>query len=416
MPTASFCCGVKPPTALCSARAGALLFDREPRSTAKHVAPTSWPGACPAHSTTGAADGFVFGEGRRPSVRSRTEEHRQARGANILARPATRGISTGYPAVPVAAARRRWPRSRRRWPSGSDTGGRSASRTRNPWNLDRVPGGSGGGSAAALAAFQAPLAIGIRRSGRRDDSQAPRGLIPAAGPSKHAGMDLVEPGNTCGAIPAKRRSGRRDDSQAPRGLIPAAGPSKHAGMDLVEPGNAFRVGTASRAKGRRAVRFITLSISASATQLSVITVNVNPSANAFRVGTASRAKGRRAVRFITLSISASATQLSVNRQPTKTAYRSAFATVSHRVEPVRQGSAGQPGRWRPTRARVRTGSRQKPPTAQHSRRLAIASSQFGRDLPASRDDGEIDGERCKLVGIGSARSATRRADGARSSR
>ena len=37
--------------------------------------------------------------------------------------------------------------------------------TRNPWNIDRVPGGSGGGSAAALAAFQAPLAIGSDTGG-----------------------------------------------------------------------------------------------------------------------------------------------------------------------------------------------------------------------------------------------------------
>jgi len=36
---------------------------------------------------------------------------------------------------------------------------------RNPWNLDRIPGGSGGGSAAAVAAFQAPLAIGSDTGG-----------------------------------------------------------------------------------------------------------------------------------------------------------------------------------------------------------------------------------------------------------
>ena len=37
--------------------------------------------------------------------------------------------------------------------------------TRNPWDLDRIPGGSGGGSAAALAAFEAPLATGTDTGG-----------------------------------------------------------------------------------------------------------------------------------------------------------------------------------------------------------------------------------------------------------
>ncbi|MBC9955175.1 Asp-tRNA(Asn)/Glu-tRNA(Gln) amidotransferase subunit GatA [Leucobacter sp. cx-42] len=35
----------------------------------------------------------------------------------------------------------------------------------NPWNLDRIPGGSGGGSAAAVAAFEAPLAFGSDTGG-----------------------------------------------------------------------------------------------------------------------------------------------------------------------------------------------------------------------------------------------------------
>ncbi|SNV20428.1 Glutamyl-tRNA(Gln) amidotransferase subunit A [Dermatophilus congolensis] len=37
--------------------------------------------------------------------------------------------------------------------------------TRNPWSLDRVPGGSGGGSAAVLAAHMAPLAVGSDTGG-----------------------------------------------------------------------------------------------------------------------------------------------------------------------------------------------------------------------------------------------------------
>src|SRR5271156_3388220 len=43
---------------------------------------------------------------------------------------------------------------------GSSTENSAYGPTRNPWNTDRGPGGSGGGSAAALAAVQAPLGIG----------------------------------------------------------------------------------------------------------------------------------------------------------------------------------------------------------------------------------------------------------------
>lgn len=37
--------------------------------------------------------------------------------------------------------------------------------TSNPWSLDRIPGGSGGGSAAAVGAYMAPLAIGSDTGG-----------------------------------------------------------------------------------------------------------------------------------------------------------------------------------------------------------------------------------------------------------
>ncbi|MGW0516439.1 Asp-tRNA(Asn)/Glu-tRNA(Gln) amidotransferase subunit GatA [Crossiella sp. NPDC003009] len=48
---------------------------------------------------------------------------------------------------------------------GSSTENSAYGPTHNPWDLDRIPGGSGGGSSAALAAFQAPLAIGTDTGG-----------------------------------------------------------------------------------------------------------------------------------------------------------------------------------------------------------------------------------------------------------
>jgi aspartyl-tRNA(Asn)/glutamyl-tRNA(Gln) amidotransferase subunit A len=48
---------------------------------------------------------------------------------------------------------------------GSSTEHSAYGPTRNPWDLQRIPGGSGGGSAAAVAAFEAPLAIGTDTGG-----------------------------------------------------------------------------------------------------------------------------------------------------------------------------------------------------------------------------------------------------------
>jgi aspartyl-tRNA(Asn)/glutamyl-tRNA(Gln) amidotransferase subunit A len=48
---------------------------------------------------------------------------------------------------------------------GSSTEHSAYGATHNPWALDRIPGGSGGGSAAAVAAFEAPLALGSDTGG-----------------------------------------------------------------------------------------------------------------------------------------------------------------------------------------------------------------------------------------------------------
>jgi aspartyl-tRNA(Asn)/glutamyl-tRNA(Gln) amidotransferase subunit A len=51
--------------------------------------------------------------------------------------------------------------------------------TRNPWDLDRVPGGSSAGSVAAVAGFQAPLATGTDTGGSIRQPAAFTGLVGA---------------------------------------------------------------------------------------------------------------------------------------------------------------------------------------------------------------------------------------------
>lgn len=60
---------------------------------------------------------------------------------------------------------------------GSSTEHSGFGPTRNPWDLDRIPGGSGGGSAAALASFEAPLAIGTDTGGSIRQPAAVTGTV-----------------------------------------------------------------------------------------------------------------------------------------------------------------------------------------------------------------------------------------------
>jgi len=60
---------------------------------------------------------------------------------------------------------------------GSSTEFSAFGPTRNPWDLERTPGGSGGGSSATLAAFSAPLALGSDTGGSIREPAALTGTV-----------------------------------------------------------------------------------------------------------------------------------------------------------------------------------------------------------------------------------------------
>lgn len=108
--------------------------------------------------------------------------------------------------------------------------------TRNPWNLDRTAGGSSGGSAAALAAGMAPIALGSDHGG---SLRTPAGHCGVVGFRTSPGRVPQYPSNWLYDPFAVTGPMARTVPDAALMLSAIAGPDVNVPISLSEPGSTF---------------------------------------------------------------------------------------------------------------------------------------------------------------------------------
>ncbi|MDQ3615083.1 MAG: Asp-tRNA(Asn)/Glu-tRNA(Gln) amidotransferase subunit GatA [Actinomycetota bacterium] len=135
---------------------------------------------------------------------------------------------------------------------GSSTEHSAYGPTRNPWDLDRIPGGSGGGSAASLAAFEAPLAIGTDTGGSIRQPAAVTGTVGMkptfGGVSRYGLVALANSLDQAGPVTRNVR-----DAALLHEVIGGHDPADSTSIDQPLPGvvNAARRGTSGDMTGVR---------------------------------------------------------------------------------------------------------------------------------------------------------------------
>ena len=122
---------------------------------------------------------------------------------------------------------------------GSSTEHSAYQTTHNPWDTERVPGGSGGGSASAVAAFEAPIALGTDTGGSIRQPGALTGTVGVkptyGGVSRFHGL-LARPDRPGLPHRARLRTCCRRSSVATTSVIPP--PSPKARVESPPPAKA----------------------------------------------------------------------------------------------------------------------------------------------------------------------------------